>query len=87
MDEAELERLGARVAAAAELVELRAASLARVATPWWEGPAAEAWAASADGRRVRLVALADELRRLASAVHALAAAVRADPGAGPGRAS
>ncbi|HMM95532.1 hypothetical protein [Phycicoccus sp.] len=93
MDVEELEALARRVVAAAELVDLRRASLGVAATTWWEGPAAERFRGSVEERRARLAALVDELGWLAEALTALAAAVRAErsqrdaDGRGLGRAS
>ncbi len=83
-----LERLAGRAREAADVVDARRAALGRNALVWWQGEAADRYAARVEERRASLAALADELRWLADAVSAVAAAVRADrdPG-GLGRAS
>jgi hypothetical protein len=80
----ELERLAARVRAAAELVGVRRAGLLASAAPGWEGAAADGYRERLDERVVALVALEAELAGLADAVSALASAVRAEAADGSG---
>ncbi|GGL32954.1 hypothetical protein H9L10_10685 [Phycicoccus endophyticus] len=87
MEAVELERLAARVEAAAEVVALRRASLGRAATAWWEGPAADRYRAAVEDRSARLAALQDELGWLGASVRALARAVAEASGDEVGRAS
>lgn len=74
----ELERLAARVRAAAEVVGVRRAGLLAAAVPGWVGGAAEGYRDRLDERVVALAALEEELGWLAEAVAALASAVRAE---------
>ncbi len=89
MDDVEaLARLAGRLREAAEVVDERRATLGRHALVWWQGEAADRYAARVEERRAALAALADELRRLADAASGLVAELRADRAAGGlGRAS
>ncbi len=73
----ELERLAARVRAAADVVGVRRAGLLAAAAPGWVGDAADGYRERVDERVAALAALEEELGWLADAVAALASAVRA----------